>query len=319
MAKYRNKLPQIGSKLFLTDSGMETSLIYHQGIELPHFASFDLMKNAQGRAIVDAYYAKHAALAKARQLGFVLETPTWRANKDWGAKIGYSEGELGRVNRECVAIMLDLRSRFETANSPMPISGNIGPRGDGYRPDYRMSIKEACAYHARQVQTFAETEADFVSAFTMNYIDEPIGIAHACELAGIPCVISLTVETDAKLAGGQTIEQAIDEIDARTGSYPAYYMINCAHPTHFESAIVVGEDWVHRIRGLRANSSCKSHAELDASTSLDEGNPAELGAQYRSLRQKMPRMTVLGGCCGTDFRHVEQICLACTEVDAEAA
>ncbi len=319
MTKYRNALPQTGGKLFLTDSGMETSLIYHQGIDLPHFASFDLMKNAQGRAIVDTYYAKHAALAKAKGLGFVLETPTWRANKDWGAKLGYGEGQLIKINRDCIGLMLDIRSRFETKDSPMPISGNIGPRGDGYRPDHRMSVKEACAYHARQVQTFAESEADFVSAFTMNYIEEPIGIAHASELAGIPCVISLTVETDAKLASGQTIAEAIDEIDARTGSYPVYYMINCAHPTHFEDAIVAGEDWVRRIRGLRANSSCKSHAELDASTSLDDGNPVLLGAQYRQLRMKMPRMTVLGGCCGTDFRHVEQICIACTEVDAEAA
>jgi homocysteine S-methyltransferase len=319
MAKYRNSLPQMGGKIFLTDSGMETSLIFHQGIDLPHFASFDLMKNAEGRAIVDTYYSKHAALAKAKRLGFVLETPTWRANKDWGAKIGYSEKELVAVNRATVDLMLDIRSRFETADSPMPISGNIGPRGDGYRPDFRMSIKEASAYHARQVQTFADSEADFVSAFTMNYIEEPIGIAHACELAGVPCVISLTVETDAKLASGQTIEEAIDEIDARTGSYPVYYMLNCAHPTHFESAIAGGEDWVRRIRGLRANSSCKSHAELDASTELDEGNPVELGAQYRALRAKMPRMNVLGGCCGTDFRHVEQICIACTEVDADAA
>ncbi len=319
MAKYRNNLPQMGGKLFLTDSGMETSLIYHQGIELPHFASFDLMKDAQGRAVVDAYYAKHAALAKAKGLGFVLETPTWRANKDWGAKIGYSEGELIAVNRACVGLMADLRTRFETKDSPMPISGNIGPRGDGYRPDYRMSVKEALAYHARQVQTFTDSEADFVSAFTMNYIEEPIGIAHACELAGIPCVISLTVETDARLASGHTIEDAINEIDVRTANYPAYYMINCAHPTHFENAIAAGEDWVRRIRGLRANSSCKSHAELDASTTLDEGNPVELGSQYRELRTKMPRMTVLGGCCGTDLRHVEQICIACTEVDAEAA
>lgn len=216
-------------------------------------------------------------------------------------------------------MMLEMRARFETKNSPMPISGNIGPRGDGYRPDYRMSIKEACAYHARQVQTFADSEADFVSAFTMNYVEEPIGISHACELAGIPCVISLTVETDAKLASGHTIEDAIDEIDMRTASYPAYYMINCAHPEHFEKAIAAGKDWVHRIRGLRANSSRKSHAELDASITLDEGNPVELGSQYLQLRMKMPRMTVLGGCCGTDFRHVEQICLACTEVDAEAA
>lgn len=318
MAKYRNDLPQLGSTLFLTDSGMETSLIYHHGIDLPHFASFDLMKNAEGRAMVDAYYAKHAALAKHQGLGFVLETPTWRANSDWGAKIGYTPQALAQVNRDSVALMLDIRNRFETPQSPMPISGNIGPRGDGYRIETRMSVKEACAYHAQQVTTFADTEADFVSGFTMNYTEEAIGIILACELAGIPAVISLTVETDGRMASGESIQEAIEKMDAATGGYAAYYMINCAHPTHFENAIAAGESWVRRIRGLRANSSTKSHAELDAATTLDEGNPHELGAQYRALRKKMPGMTVLGGCCGTDFRHVEQICLACTETAAAA-
>lgn len=319
MTKYRNNLPQLGGKLFLTDSGMETSLIFHQGIDLPHFASFDLMKNAEGRAVVEAYYSKHAALAKHKALGFVLETPTWRANRDWGAKLGYAPGQLAQVNRDCVEQMLGIRARYETPDSPMPISGNIGPRGDGYRPGSRMTVKEACAYHAAQVQTFADTEADFVSGFTMNYTEEAIGIILACELANVPAVVSITVETDGKMASGETMREAVEKIDAATGSYAAYYMINCAHPTHFDHAIASGEDWVQRIRGLRANSSCKSHAELDESTTLDEGNPHELGAQYRALRTKMPRMTVLGGCCGTDFRHVEQICLACTEVDANAA
>jgi homocysteine S-methyltransferase len=319
MAKYRNNLPQFGSSLFLTDSGMETSLIYHQGIDLPHFASFDLMKNAEGRAIVDAYYAKHAALAKHKGLGFVLETPTWRANKDWGAKLGYSPAQLAQVNRDCIALMEDIRSRYETPASPMPISGNIGPRGDGYKFETKMTVKEACAYHAQQVQTFADTEADFVSGFTMNYTEEAIGIILACELAGVPAVISFTVETDGKMASGETMKEAVEKMDAATGSYASYYMINCAHPTHFESAIAADESWVQRIKGLRANSSRKSHAELDASTELDDGNPRELGAQYRALRKKIPGMTVLGGCCGTDFRHIEHICIACTEVGAEAA
>lgn len=319
MPKYRNNLPQFGKTLFLTDSGMETSLIYHHGIDLPHFASFDLMKNAEGRAVVDAYYSKHAALAKHKGLGFVLETPTWRANKDWGAKLGYTTAQLAQVNRECIALMLDIRKRYETAASPMPISGNIGPRGDGYKFETKMTVREACAYHAQQVQTFADTEADFVSGFTMNYTEEAIGIILACELANIPAVISFTVETDGRMASGESMKEAVEKMDASTGSYASYYMINCAHPTHFESAIAAGEAWVQRIKGLRANSSKKSHAELDASTELDEGNPHELGAQYRALRKKMPGMTVLGGCCGTDFRHVEQICIACAEVEAEAA
>lgn len=319
MPKYRNNLPQLGDTIFLTDSGMETSLIFHHGIDLPCFASFDLMKNAEGRALVDAYYSKHAALAKHKGLGFVLETPTWRANRDWGAKIGYTPAQLATVNRECVELMADIRSRYETAQSPMPISGNIGPRGDGYRIETKMTVKEACAYHAQQVKTFADTDADFVSGFTMNYTEEAIGIILACELAEVPAVISFTVETDGRMASGETMKEAVEKMDAATGAYASYYMINCAHPTHFDSAIEAGESWLKRIKGLRANSSRKSHAELDESTTLDDGNPQELGAQYRALRKKIPGMRILGGCCGTDIRHVEHICLACTEAEAEAA
>lgn len=318
MAKYRNGLPQLGDTIFLTDSGMETSLIYQQGIDLPCFASFALMKNAEGRGIVDAYYAKHAALAKQKGLGFVLETPTWRANEDWGAKLGYSPAALAQINRDCIEMMLDIRARFETSASPMPISGNIGPRGDGYRFENRMTVKEACAYHSQQVKTFAGTEADFVSGFTMNYAEEAIGIILACEQSNVPAVISFTVETDGRMASGETMQEAVEKMDTATGAYASYYMINCAHPTHFEGAIAAGESWLQRIKGLRANSSRKSHAELDESTELDEGNPHELGAQYRTLRQKVPGMNVLGGCCGTDFRHVEQISLACAEVESEA-
>ena len=148
----------------------------------------------------------------------------------------------------------------------------------------------------------------------MNYVEEPIGIARAAKAAGMPVVISFTLETDGRLPTGQTLKDAIVEIDAETGKAPAYYMINCAHPTHFEGALEAGEAWIKRLRGLRANASTRSHAELDQATDLDAGNPVELGRQYAELRRKLRHVTVLGGCCGTDFRHVEQICFACEPV-----
>ena len=314
MAKYRTKLPQLGDALFLTDGGLETTFVFLDGLELPYFAAFDLMKNAEGLAHMRAYFERYAAMAKQANLGFVLESPTWRANPDWAAKLGYSKQSLADMNRRAIELMVEVRAAYETPRSPMPISGNIGPRGDGYKPEHRMSAKEAEAYHGEQIDVFRDTEADLVSAFTMNYANEAVGIARAAKAAGMPVVISFTAETDGRLPTGQTLKDAILETDAETGAAPAYYMINCAHPTHFENALAAGEPWVKRIRGLRANASKRSHAELDAAADLDAGDPVELGRQYRGLRDRMRHFTVFGGCCGTDHRHVEQIRIACTAV-----
>lgn len=313
-AKYRARLPQLSDKIFLTDAGMETTLIFHEGIDLPLFASFDLLKSNEGVERTRSYYARYCRLARDAGLGFVLESPTWRANIDWAEKLGYSASALADVNRQAIELMAELRDEFETPQSPMVISGNIGPRGDGYQPGKLMSADEAQNYHSEQIQVFAKTCADLVSAFTMNYTNEPIGIARAAKAAGMPVVISLTAETDGRLPTGQTLKEAIIEIDAETGSAPAYYMLNCAHPTHFAEALEANEYWVKRLRGLRANASTRSHAELDQATDLDAGDPVALGRQYAELRRKHRHMTILGGCCGTDFRHVEQICFACEPV-----
>lgn len=311
MARYRARLPQLSDKLFLTDAGLETCLIFHEGIALPFFAAFDLLKNEEGAARVRRYYARYIALARSHGLGFVLESPTWRANPEWAAKLGYDSAALAAINRRAIALMAQLRAEHETAHSPIVISGNIGPRHDGYSPDRMMRAGEACDYHAEQINVFRDTDADLVSAFTLNHVDEAIGIVRAAALAGMPVAISFTVETDGKLPTGQSLRDAILETDAAAGQPPAYYMLNCAHPTHFAAVLQQDEPWVQRLRGLRANASTRSHAELDAAPDLDAGDPVALGRQYRALRQRLPRLTILGGCCGTDHRHVEQICFAC--------
>jgi S-methylmethionine-dependent homocysteine/selenocysteine methylase len=314
IAKYRVRLPQLSDRVFLTDGGMETTLIFHDKIDLPLFASFDLLKDARGTEQVRRYYARYARLARDAGLGFVLESPTWRANIDWAGKLGYDRTRLADINRKAIEVMLEMRAEFETPRSPMVISGNIGPRGDGYRPEALMSAQEAEDYHGEQIDVFAATAADLVSGFTLNYANEAIGIARAAKAAGMPVVISLTVETDGRLPTGQSLKDAIEQIDAETGRTPAYYMINCAHPTHFDGALQNGEAWLQRVRGIRANASTRSHAELDQATDLDAGDPVALGRQYADLRRKLKHITVLGGCCGTDFRHVEQICFACEPV-----
>jgi S-methylmethionine-dependent homocysteine/selenocysteine methylase len=257
------------------------------------------------------YYRSYAALARQHAVGFVLEAPTWRANPDWAAKLGYSEETLAQANRAAIALMGEIRAEYETPDAPVVISGCIGPRGDGYQPSSIMTRDEAAAYHWPQVKVMHEAGADLISAFTLNYVEEAIGIADAVAAAGAPLVISFTTETDGKLPTGQTLGDAIRMVDATASQAPVYYMINCAHPTHLRDALPEGAPWLKRIRGLRANASCRSHAELDECPDLDAGNPRELGEQYRLLRRKLPELQIFGGCCGTDLRHIEAICRCC--------
>lgn len=311
MSTYRNALPQLSERLFLTDGGLETTLVFHDGIDLPHFAAFDVLKTPDGRKRLKDYYRDYAATARVRGLGFVLESPTWRASAEWGAKLGYDAADLDRFNRDAVALMAEIRAEFETAASPMVISGCVGPRGDGYIAGAVYSADEQEAYHGVQIATYAATAADMITGVTINNVPEAIGIVRAATRAGMPVAISFTLETDGRLPSGDGLGEAIEAVDAATGAAPAYYMINCAHPSHFDAVLAPGAAWTGRLRGLRANASTLSHAELDNSTELDAGDPVDLGRRYAALRRRLPNITVLGGCCGTDHRHVEAICLAC--------
>lgn len=297
---------------FLTDGGMETDLIFNKGIDLPCFASFDLLSTDWGRVLLRDYYQSYLDLAVKHGAGFILESPTWRANLDWGAKLGYCAEDLATLNREAISFLQALRQQYSASVSgPVLISGNIGPRGDGYVANRRMSAEEARAYHSHQVNTFADTAAELVSAFTLNYFDEALGIVQAARDANMPVVISFTLETDGHLPSGQSLAQAITELDHQSENYPLYYMINCAHPAHFETLLGRDEPWLQRIRGIRGNASKCSHAELDAAVALDAGNPVELGSDYRRLQKVLPNLRVYGGCCGTDLRHVASIAEAC--------
>ncbi len=320
MAKYRAELPQLGDQPFLTDSGLETTLIFHEGVELPLMASITLHASEAGERRLRDYFVRHIEIARARKAGFVLESASWRASPDWGDKLGLSRAQLIDLNRRSIALLEGLRREFETAQCPMPISGNIGPRGDGYFPDQMMTGEQARDYHSFQAELFADTQADLISAFTMTHSGEAVGVALAAKRAGMPVVISFTTEIDGRLPSGETLREAIEKTDDATAGAPAYYMINCAHPTHFEGALERGEAWVARIRGLRANSSMRSHAELDNSPDLDVGDPVDLGRRYAHLRGTLgTRFNILGGCCGTDHRHVAAIAAACLPVSKAAA
>jgi len=311
-ATYRTNLPQMNGRTLLTDGGIETTLIFHEGFDLPLFASYVLLDDdAEGRKALRDYYARYIDIARDTRSGFVLESPTWRCSRDWGAKLGHDADAIASFNRKAIALMEELR-REAGIDEPIVISGNIGPRGDGYAPDTQMTAEEAEAYHRHQIETFAETRADMIGAVTMTHTGEAIGIVRAARAAGIPVAISFTVETDGRLPSGQPLGEAILETDAATGNASAYYMINCAHPDHFKHVLADdGSGWTSRIRGIRANASRMSHAELDESETLDDGNPDELAVDYANLSAALPNLRVFGGCCGTDHRHVRAIAAWC--------
>jgi homocysteine S-methyltransferase len=319
MITLRNSLPQLGGDFFLTDGGIETTLIFLEGLELPDFAAFALLKTKDGQAALRKYFGTYAGLAQRFGTGLVLESATWRASSDWGAKLGYSAKEMRDANRKAITLLEDTRSEFGHTAGKTVISGCLGPRGDGYNASKLMSAEEAEAYHGDQIEVFEGTAADMVAAITMNYVEEALGITKAARSAGMPVAISFTVETDGRLPTGQALRAAIEQVDAETSSYPSYYMLNCAHPTHFEDMLAADEPWSKRIRGLRANASRKSHAELNESPDLDIGDPAELGQQHAQLKRRHPQLNIMGGCCGTDHRHVEQIAMACAPLFRGAA
>ena len=303
----RTGLPQLGDRLFLTDSGLETTLIFKDGYELPEFASFVLLDVESGRERLARYYRAHAAIAKSVGAGFIFESVGWRASSDWGSRIGYDADALARVNRDSIALMSEVRAEFDSPEMPTVLSGCVGPRGDAYRPAELMSADEAEAYHRVQISTYATTEADMVTALTLTYSAEASGIVRAASGVDLPVAISFTVETDGSLPSGESIRDAIGSVDDATGGAASYFMINCAHPAHFDAILEDEAAWTRRIRGVRANSSRKSHAELDESTELDAGDPEELAALYATLKKRFFDLTVLGGCCGTDETHIRMI------------
>ena len=295
--------------LFLTDGGLETTLVFHDGYELREFAAFPLLDTPAGRERLLAYYQEYIDIAREAGTGFVLETPTWRASRRWGALLGYEEADLRRLNRQAVALMALLRDQNESAVLPMLISGCLGPQDDGYEPQQQLSAAAAEVYHRLQVEAFVEAGVDMVSAVTMTYPEEAIGIANAAAAASVPAVISFTVETDGRLPVGISLADAIERVDRQATVPPAYYMLNCAHPDHFD--LLAGAPWLERIRGVRANASRMSHAELDDSETLDDGNPQEFGELNEQLRSVLPALRVIGGCCGTDHRHVGAVAREC--------
>ncbi|GAB5380035.1 MAG: homocysteine S-methyltransferase family protein [Aliiglaciecola sp.] len=302
-------LPHQTNRLFMTDGGLETTMIFHKGLELPYFASFTLLNEPKGRDQLVDYFHGYLSVAEQHDCVMILDTPTWRANADWCELLGLDATQAHRINTQATALMQTIQAG--APRTPSIISGCIGPRYDGYSAIQQMDQMDAFYYHLPQIESLTQAGVDIISALTINYEQEAIGMVRAAQTCNVPIAISFTTETDGRLPNGSSIESAIENVDKVTGYGPAYYMINCAHPQHFQQALAAGEAWTRRIHGIRLNASKKSHAELDACETLDDGNPEELAQQVKSLKSIHQGINIVGGCCGTDTRHLSAMLNLC--------
>lgn len=309
MSVHRENLPQLDGDLFLTDAGLETHMVFHKGLDLPCFAAHTLLAHDRGRAAMTAWYDSFLSLALEVDAGFILDIQVWRAHPHFASALGVSVDELRRINHEAAAFAASLRRAHAMNPRPIVLSAAIGPRGDAYTPEALMTVAEARAYHGTQAGWLAETDADMISGLTFTNTPEAAGLVLAARDAGLPVAISFTLETNGCLPSGQPLGEAIEEVDALTASGAVYFMVNCAHPDHFRDAVETGS-WRERIRGLRCNASRLSHAELDECEALDEGDIPDLASGYLDLLETLPQVNIVGGCCGTDLRHVTRIARA---------
>lgn len=290
----------------VTDGGIETDLIHRRGAQLTDFAAFPLVETPEGRALLRSYFDDYAGIASAHGHALILESPTWRANPDWGGRLGYSVQDLTAVNIAAIELMKDLRRSYaETVDGDVIVSGTVGPRYDGYSAADEIEPAAAADYHRPQLAAFADAGADRATAYTISYVGEAIGIVQAARQVGIPIAVSFTVETDGRLASGIPLADALRRVDDVAA--PDFFLVNCAHPSHVEVALTVPGEWTRRIAGTRTNASPAGHDDLDAAVERGDGTPEEFAAAQHRLMNRLPHLSIVGGCCGTDARHIAAI------------
>ncbi len=304
--KYRNNLPQLSGHDMTTQGGTWTWLQYVDGFELQHFCGFDLLNNPKAVVALRDYHRKVIEAVLPYEFGILVEGLHYRASWDWGKLVGYSKEGLKEINIQGVEFYHELASEYESDTSPIPIGGVVGPRGDAYDIENTPDVAEAEDYHSEQIETLKLAGVDLITAATFSSIEEAIGITRAAEAIEMPIVISFFTNNDGRLEGGDTMREAVEKVDAATNSAPAYYMINCCHPTEFAPALEE-KDWTNRLGGFMPNAVAMEKLSLCSLGHLEDGDPDELGIQMGEIATRFPSIHVWGGCCGTDSRHLGQI------------
>lgn len=309
-----NSLPQLNGQICLTEGGIETYMQYKKGHELKSFCLFDLMNDPDAVSDLRVYHERLIEVALKHKVGAILDGIHYRTSRDWGELLGYSRQGLKEIVIRGVEFYKDLARQYQTAHSPMPVSGVVGPRGDAYAIGHIMTAAEAQDYHAEQIETMKLAGADFATALTFSQVDEAIGVVRAAQTFDFPVVVSFALGADGHLKTGVPLADAITAVDQATQNGPAYYMINCTHPVDFASAFEDPGPWINRVCGLRPNASSLAHGVLCQLGHLEEGNPDELAEQMADMANRFPHINVWGGCCGTDYAHIDKIASAVLRV-----
>ncbi|WP_053351865.1 homocysteine S-methyltransferase family protein [Leucobacter musarum] len=293
--------------LSIADGGIETALTDRLGQHLREFAAFELLDTAAGRIALTEYYAPFIAVARQHALPLVLDTPTWRANTDWGERLGYRADALARINADAVAFVRELDEESPVGAPEIVVNGCVGPRTDEYVAAQRMTAGEAEEYHAPQVRALAEAGADRVTSVTTLDAVEGIGVVRAALAARVPGAVSFIVGADGLLADGSTLDAAIAEVDAATEGGAVGFLVNCAHPAEAARALehAHGAAELERLIGFRLNAA---RAGTDSADSAADFAAAEI-----ALRNAAPSANVFGGCCGTDVDHIAALAAAMGE------
>ncbi len=299
-------LPQQSGRLMTSADGFETWMQYVDGFTLRHFCGFELLNDPRGAACLRDYHRKIVEAAVANGFGVINEGLHYRASKDWGTLIGFSREGLEEINIRGIEFYRDFAREYGTPETPMIVSGAIGPKGDAHNIGRVPDAAEAEDYHADQILTMRKAGVDQVTAMTFSGVEEAIGFCRAAKAAELPVVVSFFVARGGRLKGGESLQEAITRVDAATDAAPAYFMINCTHPTEFEAGLAAGA-WTARLGGFMPNAVAAETLDLCRLGHLEDGDPDELGGQMAELARRFTHANVWGGCCGTDSRHIGQI------------
>jgi S-methylmethionine-dependent homocysteine/selenocysteine methylase len=298
---------QRDGQLFLTDGGIETEIMYKWGFDLPHFAMYPLLDNADATAAMRGMYRRYLDVVAKHGLSALMGGLDYRASPDWGALLGYSREGLAEANLRSITFLRELATEYGDNIPQILIAGYVGPRGDAYKVNRTMTEAEAEDYHAVQLATLKAGDVDLAWAFTFNNIPEAIGAARAAARIEVPLAISFTVDGTSRLKSGPSLAEAVETVDAETGeAAPAFYTLNCSHPVEFEPGLTPGA-WIGRVRGFRPNASKKDKIALCKLGHLEEGDPFELGCLMGDLARRYLHMDIWGGCCGTGDVHLDEI------------
>ena len=299
--------PRLENKFYLTEGGVETEVMYKWGYELPEFAMFPLLDNPEADAVIRNMFRRYLDVAAEQNTGLLLNGHDYRASPDWAAKLGYSAEGLRDMQRRTIQFLDDMRTEYAGRVSDVYIAACIGPRGDAYGTGGEITVDEAEDYHSLQLQNLDGTAADMAVAATFNNIPEAIGVIRAASEKGMPIGVSLTLTPEGRLRSGPSLREAIENVDEATDGRAAWFGTNCSHPLEFEPALYDAGPWLERLRYIRPNAARMDKIALCSLGHLEDGDPVELGEQMGEVARRLPNADIIGGCCGTDERHLSEI------------